>query len=56
MIGAASEFGKLGLTAIGNSRAQVEELYGLTLAVLDHETSWGRRPGGSEPEPEPQLR
>ncbi|HEU4525243.1 MAG TPA: peptide ligase PGM1-related protein, partial [Gemmatimonadales bacterium] len=56
MIGAASEFGKLGLTAIGNSRAQVEELYGLTLAVLDHETSWGRRFGGSEPEPEPQLR
>jgi hypothetical protein len=53
MIGAASEFGKLGLTAIGNSRAQVEELYRLTLAVLDHETSWGSRPGGTDPAPEP---
>ncbi|MEO6327037.1 MAG: peptide ligase PGM1-related protein, partial [Thermoanaerobaculia bacterium] len=35
LIGAVSEFGKLGLTAIGNSRKEVEELYTRTLAILD---------------------
>jgi hypothetical protein len=38
LIGALSEFGKLGLTAIANSRAEVEELYQRTLTVLDAET------------------
>ena len=37
LIGALSEFGKLGLTAIANSREEVDELYAETLAVLDRE-------------------
>jgi hypothetical protein len=41
LIGALSEFGKLGLTAIANSPAQVDELYGHTLEVLDKETAYG---------------
>ena len=45
LIGAVSEFGKLGLTAIGNSREEADELYYKTLEVLDRETSYGRRPG-----------
>ncbi len=42
LIGAVSEFGKLGLTVIANSRQEVEDLYQRTLAVLDHETAYGR--------------
>jgi len=38
LIGALSEFGKLGLTAIGNSREGVERLYKRAIAVLDEET------------------
>ena len=34
LIGAASEFGKLGVTAIANSPAEAQELYDRTLAVL----------------------
>jgi hypothetical protein len=45
LIGAVSEFGKLGLTAIGNSREEADGLYYKTLEVLDRETSYGRRPG-----------
>jgi hypothetical protein len=41
LIGAVSEFGKLGVTVIGNSRAEVEALYAQTLRVLDAETSYG---------------
>jgi hypothetical protein len=41
LIGALSEFGKLGLTAISNSPAQVDELYAHTLEVLDRETAYG---------------
>jgi hypothetical protein len=41
LIGALSEFGKLGLTAIANSPAQVDELYAHTLEVLDRETTYG---------------
>jgi hypothetical protein len=41
LIGALSEFGKLGLTAIANSQAQVDELYAHTLEVLDRETAYG---------------
>lgn len=44
LIGALSEFGKVGLTAIGNSMEQVESLYALTLAILDRETALGARP------------
>jgi hypothetical protein len=43
LIGAVSEFGKLGLTAIGNSREEADGLYYKTLEVLDRETSHGRR-------------
>jgi hypothetical protein len=42
LIGALSEFGKLGLTAIANSHAQADELYAHTLGVLDRETTYGR--------------
>jgi hypothetical protein len=42
LIGALSEFGKLGLTAIANSPAQVDDLYTHTLEVLDRETIYGR--------------
>jgi hypothetical protein len=42
LIGAVSEFGKLGLTAIGNSRDEVADLYQRTLGILDAETSLGR--------------
>lgn len=41
LIGALSQFGKLGLTAIGNSRTEAEELYRHTLEVLDLETAYG---------------
>ncbi len=39
LIGALSQFGKLGLTAIGNSREEVETLYRRTLEILDRETA-----------------
>jgi hypothetical protein len=42
LIGALSEFGKLGVTVIANSRAEVDELYFRALAVLDRETAYGR--------------
>jgi hypothetical protein len=45
LIGAVSEFGKLGLTAIGNSREEADALYYKTLEVLDRETAYGRRGG-----------
>ena len=50
MIGAVSQYGKIGLTVIGNDRAQVDEIYDETIAVLDRETRYGR-PGGEEPAP-----
>ena len=42
LIGALSQYGKIGVTAIGNSREEVEHLYARTLAILDRETSFGR--------------
>ncbi len=42
LIGAVSEFGKLGLTAIANSREEADALYYRTLEVLDREASYGR--------------
>jgi len=37
MIGALSQYGKVGMTAIGSSREEAEELYSRTLADLDRE-------------------
>jgi hypothetical protein len=42
LIGALSEYGKLGMTAIGNSPQEVGTLYTRTLEVLDRETAIGR--------------
>jgi len=44
LIGAVSEFGKLGVTAIANSPAEAREIYDRTLAVLAEETRYGRAP------------
>ncbi|MFI5181350.1 MAG: peptide ligase PGM1-related protein [Thermoanaerobaculia bacterium] len=44
MIGALSQYGKVGLTVIGNSREEAETLYEDTLQVLDRETTY--RTGG----------
>ena len=41
LIGAVSEFGKLGLTAIASTREEVDDIYRRTLAVLDRETVYG---------------
>jgi hypothetical protein len=41
LIGALSEWGKLGLTVIANSREEVNDLYRRTLVVLDREASIG---------------
>lgn len=46
LIGALSQHGKLGMTAIANSPAEVENIYKHTLAVLDRETSIGHPPDG----------
>lgn len=43
LIGALSEFGKLGLVAIGDNPQQARFLYRQTLQVLDAETGRGRR-------------
>ena len=45
LIGAVSEFGKLGVTAIANTHEEADAIYQRTLAVLDRETAL-RRPGG----------
>jgi hypothetical protein len=42
LIGALSEFGKLGLTVIANSREEVDDLYRRTLTILDAETAYGQ--------------
>lgn len=42
LIGALSEFGKLGMTAIANSREDTDDIYRRTLAVLDREAALGR--------------
>ncbi|MCC6130828.1 MAG: carboxylate-amine ligase [Acidobacteria bacterium] len=42
LIGALSQYGKLGMTAIGNSREEVETIYNRTLQILDRETQYGR--------------
>ena len=44
MIGAISQYGKLGLTVIGNRQDQVDRIYDNAIAVLDRETAYGRAP------------
>jgi hypothetical protein len=44
LMGALSEFGKVGLTAIGNTPQQAEEIYARTVSILDVETTYGCRP------------
>jgi hypothetical protein len=39
MIGALSQFGKVGLTAIANSHAQADEIHARAIGVLDRETA-----------------
>jgi hypothetical protein len=42
LIGALSQFGKVGVTAIANSPQEVDELYRRTISVLDREAGLGR--------------
>lgn len=42
MIGAVSQFGRLGMMAIGDTRAEADQLFFRTLRVLDYETRFGR--------------
>lgn len=42
LIGALSQFGKVGLTAIANSLQEVDDLYARTLTILDREAALGR--------------
>ena len=46
MIGAVSEFGKLGLTVIGNDTSEVDELYERAIHVLEAEATLGHEPSG----------
>lgn len=41
LIGAVSQYGKLGLTAIGNSHEEADALYERTLEALERETGYG---------------
>jgi hypothetical protein len=43
LLGAVSEFGKLGITATANSPAEAQDLYDRTLAVLASETRYGQQ-------------
>ena len=49
MLGALSEHGKVGLTAIGNSREDAEGLYGSTLEILKPGVGARTRAGGTAP-------
>jgi hypothetical protein len=51
LIGAMSEHGKLGMTAIANSHDEAQALYARTLTVLDRETAIGRVVSPREPAP-----
>jgi hypothetical protein len=46
MIGAMSQFGKLGLTVIGNDPAEVDQLYEHAIHVLEAEATLGHEPSG----------
>jgi hypothetical protein len=47
MIGALSQYGKIGMTCIGNSPEQANELFRRTVAILDRETDLGSHDQGS---------
>ncbi|MFN8059806.1 MAG: peptide ligase PGM1-related protein [Vicinamibacterales bacterium] len=49
LIGALSEFGKLGVTVIANSRDEVDALYAQTLEILDAETVYGHPEASASP-------
>jgi hypothetical protein len=51
LMGCLSEFGKLGLTSIGNSPEEAEILYQQVVRSLDEETSGDRLPPASAPVP-----
>jgi hypothetical protein len=46
MIGALSQYGKIGMTCIGNSREQADELFARTMKALDESTSGDGVPHG----------
>jgi len=46
MIGALSQYGKLGMTCIGNTPEQADDLFRRTVALLDRETDTGRHDHG----------
>jgi hypothetical protein len=46
MIGALSQYGKLGMTCIGNSPEEADELFRRTVALLDRETETGAHAHG----------
>ncbi len=46
MIGAVSQFGKLGLTVIGNDMEEVGGIYRRVMHVMDAEGAIGRTPTG----------
>jgi hypothetical protein len=46
MIGALSQYGKLGMTCIGNSPGEADELFRRTVALLDRETDTGAHAHG----------
>ena len=46
MVGALSEFGKVGLTAIGNDDDEVAAIYDKAIEILDLEASMGHAPSG----------
>ena len=46
MIGALSQYGKIGMTCIGNSSEQANELFRRTVAILDRETDVGSHDHG----------
>jgi hypothetical protein len=41
MMGAVSEFGKVGMVAIGNGRTEAEAIFAKTVETLDDETRYG---------------
>lgn len=47
MIGALSQYGKIGMTCIGNSQEQASELFRRTVAILDRETDIGAHDHGA---------
>ncbi|MDY6805141.1 MAG: peptide ligase PGM1-related protein [Cyanobacteriota bacterium] len=49
LMGCLSQYGKLGLTSIGNSPQQAEEIYQKVVSVLDNETSGGENSWGLHP-------